>query len=406
MLSLSCAKNKLFASQVKVGLDRVFELNFSKDLQHKKVGLITNSASCNAEGESALSLFIRNQKPFLYELKALFAPEHGLKADLDAFAVVHDEWIQDLPVYSLHGSTKRPTTQMLKDLDILIFDLQTVGTRCYTYETTLFYTMEEAAKTGIELWVLDRPNPIGGEQIDGQLLEERYKCFFGYLEIPFLHAMTIGELALYFKANKELPLSLKIIPMKGWARDMLFEETHLKWKATSPNIPDAETTLVYPATVVLGETLEIVNIDKAGDHPFKRLGAPWINAEEFARALNSKHCLGVYFEPHAFTPLKGSYKHENCQGIFLKIVDPKKFKALDVQKALSLTLIELYPQDFYKALDRARKMGRQKACHYLTGNTAFFSALEEPHLFDEKMKIRDKKRLKDFLILRQKCLLY
>lgn len=389
-----------------MGLDLVFEAPFSKKLEHRKVGLITNKASCNEEGKSALELFLENQETLNYQLKALFAPEHGLKADLEAFAFVDHETLENLPVYSLHGSTKRPTASMLEGLDLLIFDLQTVGTRCYTYETTLFYVLEEASKVGLEVWVLDRPNPLGGEKIEGPVLEEKYKCFLGYLEIPFCHGMTIGELALYFKAKKNLPLHLDIVAMKGWQREMLFEETGLQWKATSPNMPDAKTALVYPATIVLGETLEIVNVDKGGEHPFKRLGAPWIKAEELALALKARNCPGVFFEPHVFIPLKGVYAHEKCEGVFLKLSDSKEFNAFEVQRALVLTLTELYPQEFQWALDRAVRIGREKACHYITGNNCFFSAVKEPQFFDEKMEARDFKERGDFLNLRQKCLLY
>ena len=405
LLSLSFFFCSLF-SEVSLGVDQLFKSQNHELLRSKKIGLITNLSSKTSEGQTTLECFYSQQSRLGYELAAIFSPEHGLDAKKEAFAFIHNDSFEKLPVYSLHGQTKRPTPEMLKGIDILIYDMQTVGLRCYTYETTLFYAMEEAAKNGIEVWVLDRPNPIGGQVIEGEVLKNQYKCFFGYVEVPFRHGMTIAELALFFKNSKALDLKLKVIPMKGWSREMTYQDTGLSWQATSPNIPDGMTPLTYPATIVLGETLEIVSIDRGGDKPFKRVGAPWIDADHWLRELNKNPLIGVKFESAVFIPKSEKYKGLECKGLEISITDPKNYKALELQNALIASLLELYPDQFQRELEKAETKKRGRACNYLTGSETLFSAIKDPAHFREKSVLIDEKSLQNFLEKRSKILLY
>ena len=241
------------------------------------------------------------------QLVALFAPEHGLWGVAHAGeAVAHAKDKEGIPVYSLHGSTRRPTAEMLAGIDLLIYDVQDIGTRSYTYISTLFYVMEEAAKAKIPVLILDRPNPINGLTIDGPMLEEKWRSFVGYLNVPYVHGMTVGELARYFNAVYKIGCEVHVIPMKGWKRAMSFSETGLAWIPTSPHIPEADTPLYYPVTGILGE-LELVNIGIGYTQPFKLIGAPWIRAEEFSQKLNQAKLPGVTFLPAYYKPFYGTF---------------------------------------------------------------------------------------------------
>ena len=200
-------------------------------------------------------------------LKALFSPEHGLTGLAYSWEKVKDHKEDGIPVYSLHGETRRPTAAMLKDLDVLIYDIQDIGVRPYTYISTLFYSMEEAAKRHMQFVVLDRPNPINGHMIDGPMLEEQWRSYIGYINIPYCHGMTIGELAEYFNAEYKIGCNLKVVAMEGWSRDMTFKDTGLHWVPTSPHIPEAETPLFFATTGLIGE-LNIVNIGIGYTLPF------------------------------------------------------------------------------------------------------------------------------------------
>ena len=214
---------------------------------------------------------------------------------------------------------------MLKDVDILIYDIQDIGSRSYTYITTLFYVMEEAAKAQIPLIVLDRPNPINGLLVEGPMLNERWRSFIGYVNVPYCHGMTVGELALFFNAEYQIGCKLEVIQMQGWKRWMHFEDTGLAWVPTSPHIPEADTPLFYASTGIIGE-LGIVSIGIGYSLPFKVVGAPWIRAQEFATAMNAQRLPGVHFMPYHFKPFYGLYKEKQCQGVLIRITDPHVFK--------------------------------------------------------------------------------
>ena len=264
--------------EVELGVDTFFKEGHDKGLRRKRIGLISNQTGVDKNLTPTVEVLRKKGM----RLVALFSPEHGWSGSGYAFEKIKDGTLENLPLYSLHGETRRPTEQMLKGIDLLIYDIQDIGIRSYTYATTLFYVMEEAAKRNIPVIVFDRPNPINGLIIDGGMLEEKWRSFLGYVNVPYCHGMTIGELATFFNEEYRIGCKLKVIPMKGWKRTMSFKETGLTWIPTSPHIPEADTPLFYASTGIIGE-LDMVNIGVGYTLPFKVVGAPWIDAEAFAR---------------------------------------------------------------------------------------------------------------------------
>ena len=295
----------LFAQKVLPGVDVFFQEKQFKEWKDKKIGLLTNHTGVNKDLRLTIDLFLEHEGD--YKVIALFSPEHGLLGQHYARESVDHQKSENLPVYSLHGETRRPKPEMLKGIDILVYDIQCTGVRAYTYPTTLFYMIEAAAKEGIEVVVLDRPNPINGVTIDGPMLEEKWRSYIGYINVPYCHGMTIGELALFFNKEYKIGCKLKVIPMKNWDRSMSFSETGLTWIPPSPNIPEPDTPLYCPLTGLMGE-LSISNIGIGFTLPFKVVGAPWIKANEFAEKLNSQKLPGIYFQPFHYKPFYGLYK--------------------------------------------------------------------------------------------------
>jgi uncharacterized protein YbbC (DUF1343 family) len=229
-----------FAKVVDLGVDVFFHEGQAERLKGKKVGLITNHTGVNSDLVPTYEAFINNKQGF--ELVALFAPEHGFRGEAYADQACEDiPNFKGIPVYSLYGKTRRPSDKMLSGIDILIYDIQDVGSRSYTFISTLFLVMEEAAKKKIQVIVLDRPNPMGGLIVDGPMLQEKWRSFIGYVNVPYCHGMTIGELSIFFNHEYKIGCDLKVIPMRGWKRDMLFNDTHLHWVPTSPYIPEADS---------------------------------------------------------------------------------------------------------------------------------------------------------------------
>lgn len=393
-------------SDVTLGLDRIFDEPYCFELYGKKVALVTNQSALSSKEEEAFDLFYKNQSKFNYQFVAAFAPEHGLDGKAHAFEKIQNSVKKNLPIYSLHGSTKRPTGEMLQSVDLIIYDMQSVGVRCYTYETTLTYVMEAAAKNSIPVFVLDRPNPRGGIVVEGGSIEEKFKCFFTYNNLPFCHGMTIGEVAKFVNEEQNIHCDLKVISMKGWERSMTYQETQLPWAAPSPNMPDSETSLVYPATILIGESLEIVSIDLRGEKPFKRFGAPWMDGREVANALNSRGLPGVLFTYEAFTPQWGRYQSEKCGGVLLRVTSIERFQPLLTQYVIIEELMKVHPDSFDKELQYALNRGRKKICDYITGNENIMSFLIDKRSLSKEVKLLEDHYIKDFLKVREKYLLY
>lgn len=315
---------------VKLGIDNIDE--YMHLFAGKRVGLITNQTGVNSRLHSSIDV--------LYEktnLVALYSPEHGLRGHVEAGATVGTsiDMRTGLPVYSLYGSQKKPTADMLSDVDIICFDIQDIGTRFYTYMYTMAYAMEAAREQNKTFIVLDRPNPIGGIEVEGPVLKSGLESFIGMYPIPTRHGLTIGELALLFNNEFGIGCKLEVIPMSGWQRTMYWQDTGLPWVMTSPNIPTYDTTLVYPGSGLLGATNVSEGIGTT--RPFELIGASWLNAQAFADRMNERNLPGAYFRPVYFTPRFGRYNGITCGGVQIHITDHKAYKPV----LTAVTLMEV-----------------------------------------------------------------
>lgn len=393
---------KLNAS-IELGVDVFFKEGEVNTLQGKRVGLITNHTGVDSQMRSTIDLFLERAPSI--KLTALFAPEHGLHGHAYAFEeVAHKKSLSNLPVYSLHGATRRPTDLMLKNIDILVYDIQDIGCRSYTYTTTLFYVMEEAAKRKIPVIVLDRPNPINGVIVDGPMLQTKWRSYIGYINVPYCHGMTIGELARFFNDKYKIGCSLKVIPMKGWKRTMNFSDTGLTWIPTSPYIPEADTPYYYASTGLLGE-LSLVNIGIGYTLPFKVIGAPWIKANELADALNAQKLPGVTFFPFHYRPFYGAHQKKDCQGVMIIITNPLTFRPVSSQYMMLGVLKNLYPKHIaarLQAVDASKKELFCKAC----GNDDMLTLIQKEPYVAWKLILFQKEERELFLQERKKYLLY
>ena len=306
---------------VKLGIDNINQV--MPVLAGKRVGLITNSTGMNSHFESTVDVLYGKTN-----LVALFSPEHGIRGAAKAGDIVKMmiDGKTKLPVYSLYGQTKQPTPEMLANIDVVAFDIQDVGARYYTYIYTMAYAMQSCKKLGKTMVIFDRPNPIGGIQIEGGLVKPGFESFIGMYPIPIRHGMTVGELAQLFNKEFGIGCDLVVVPMTGWKRNMYFTDTGLPWVMTSPNIPTPDTALVYPATGIFGGT----NISEGigTTRPFELVGAPWLDAEALAGEMMTYKLPGVLFRPAYFTPRFGLYSDETCAGVQLYITDRKVFQAV------------------------------------------------------------------------------
>ncbi|MFD6210500.1 exo-beta-N-acetylmuramidase NamZ domain-containing protein [Peribacillus sp. NPDC060253] len=312
-------------------------------LRGKKVGLITNPTGIDSKLNSIVDLL--HDDPDI-QLTALFGPEHGVRGDAQAGASV-EYYIDEktgLPVYSLYGKTKKPTPEMLKDVEVLVFDIQDVGTRYYTYIYTMAYAMEAAKENDIPFIVLDRPNPQGGESVDGPVLESEFSSFVGLYPIPLKHGMTVGELAMLFNKEFNIGADLKVIQMKGWKRDMDYDDTGLPFVMPSPNMPTVSTTFVYPATGLIEGTN--VSEGRGTTKPFELIGAPYINSDELAGKLNALRLPGVKFRAASFTPMFSKHAGTLSHGVEIYVTDREEFKAVPTGLHIIKTIHDLYPGDF------------------------------------------------------------
>lgn len=390
-----------FAYSLDLGIDVLLEDKTFASLKNKKIGIITNQTAVNKELKSTVDLLRANAKN--YKVVAIFAPEHGFFGrDYANQEVGNENDFDGIPIYSLHGTTRRPTDSMLEGINLLIYDIQDVGTRSYTYITTLFYVMEEAAKRRIPVMVLDRPNPINGITIDGPMLEISYRSMVGYISIPYCYGMTVGELAQYFNKEYRVNCDLEVIPMKGWSRSQSFRETGLPWVPTSPYIPECDTPLYYPITGVLGE-LSLVNIGIGYTLPFKLIGAPWIDAIAFAKELNRYNSPGVFFTPFFFRPFYGKFKSSNCQGVLITVTSPLQYKPVDIQFLILTSLKKLYPDEFKQALkDNA---GKKSMFCKVCGTEKVWELLNEKKNSIADLKAIHQKERDEFLTKRKKYLI-
>ncbi len=327
----------------KTGIDVLVAQNFAP-LAGKRVGLITNHTGVSQDGRSTSDLLM--QAPAV-KLVALFSPEHGIEGRAEGKIASRTDPKTGLPIHSLYGEMRRPTAAMLRGLDALVFDIQDAGVRFYTYITTMAYAMEAAARHGLEFYVLDRPNPLGGERIEGPLLDRDRLGFTGYFPLPVVHGMTVGELARMFNAENRIGARLHVVAMQGWRRSDTFELTGLRWVAPSPNLRSLDAALLYPGIEIL--QAGGVSVGRGTDTPFEVFGAPWIRAAELAAYLNRRYVPGVRFVPTEFTPTDGLHKGVLCQGIALVITDRTSLHSMLMGLEIAAALEKLYPAQF--ALD-------------------------------------------------------
>ncbi|WP_093880253.1 exo-beta-N-acetylmuramidase NamZ family protein [Terribacillus saccharophilus] len=312
-------------------------------LKGKKVGLITNPTGIDSKMNSIVDLLHDDSD---IELTALFGPEHGVRGDAQAGEYV-ESYIDEktgLPVYSLYGQTRKPTPEMLKNVEVLVFDIQDVGTRYYTYIYTMAYAMEAAKENNIPIVVLDRPNPLGGLSVDGPVLEPEFSSFVGMYPIPTKHGMTVGELARFFNTEFNIKADLKVVKMKGWRRSMDFDDTGLPFVLPSPNMPTVSTTFVYPATGLIEGTN--LSEGRGTTKPFELIGAPYINSTNLAAELNSLRLPGVKFRAASFTPSTSKHAGKLSHGVEIYITDRDEFNAVTTGLYIIKTIHDMYPDDF------------------------------------------------------------
>jgi uncharacterized protein YbbC (DUF1343 family) len=324
----------------KTGIDVLVEENF-EPLRGKRIGLITNHTGFARDGRSTVELLSKAED---VKLVALFSPEHGPMGMRDEPVSSTTDAATGLPVYSLYGETRRPTEKMLEGVDALVFDIQDAGVRFYTYDTTMAYAMEEAAKRKISFFVLDRPDPIGGEIVEGPILDADKTSWVGYFPLPVRHGMTVGELARMYNAENKIGADLHVIAMKDWRRSDSFDSTGLVWVAPSPNLRSLEAAQLYPGIEIL--QAGGLSVGRGTDRPFEIVGAPWIRGRELAEYLNKRFVPGVRFVATRFTPRSGLYKDQTCEGLAIEIKDRGSLYSMLVGLEMAEALEKLYPEKF------------------------------------------------------------
>ncbi|AOC57974.1 exo-beta-N-acetylmuramidase NamZ family protein [Bacillus pumilus] len=327
---------------VKTGIETLLSGNLSW-LKGKRVGLITNPTGIDANMKSSVDLLFEHPS---IKLTALYGPEHGVRGDAQAGEGVesYTDEKTGLPVYSLYGKTRKPTPDMLKNVDVLLFDIQDVGARYYTYIYTMAYAMEAAKENNIPFVVLDRPNPIGGLKVEGPVLEPEHASFVGLYPIPLRHGMTTGELAKFFNKEFHINADVTVIKMKNWKRSMTFDDTKLPFVLPSPNMPTVDSTFVYPATGLIEGTN--VSEGRGTTKPFELIGAPYINSSELADHLNQLKLKGVQFRPVSFTPTFSKHAGKLSHGVQLYVTDRSSFEAVKTGLSIIKAIHDLYPKDF------------------------------------------------------------
>jgi uncharacterized protein YbbC (DUF1343 family) len=334
---------------VQTGLDVLRAQGFAP-LKGKRVGLVTNHTGRARDGAAAIDLL--SDVPDV-KLVALFSPEHGIRGILDAKVPSQVDERTGLPINSLYGETQRPTAAMLAGLDAVVIDLQDIGARFYTYTTTTAYVMEEAAKLKLPVFLLDRPNPVNGWQIEGPALDKESVGFTGYFPaMPIRHGLTLGEMARLFNAENKIGADLTVVAMKNWRRDDWFDDTTLPWINPSPNMRNMNEAALYTGIGAIEGTN--VSVGRGTDTPFEHVGAPWIDGVQLADALNARGVAGVRFYPVRFTPVSSKYANQECQGVFIIVTDRTALRPVRVGLEIASAINRLYPAQYQ--LDLAARL--------------------------------------------------
>ena len=355
----ACVAETIVKPGVEVLRDRGFE-----GLVGRKVGLVTNPSGVDRNLNSTIDILYNAPG---VDLVALYGPEHGVRGDVYAGGKVSDtvDAATGLPVYSLYGSTRKPTPAMLEGIDVMVYDIQDVGARSYTFISTLGLVMEACAEKGIEVMVLDRPNPLGGNKIEGCYVEQPFNSFVSQYRIPYIYGLTVGELAQLIneeglnrgQLGNQAPSKcrLTVVPMEGWTRDMLYEDTGLPWVLPSPNIPFKDSPLYYVSSGICGELYGFLNIGVGYTLPFQVFGATWIDPVALKEKLESYHLQGISFRTIWYQPISGSLKGQLVGGVQFFFTDYEKARLTELQFHVMQALAELYPDK--KAFDEADGIG-------------------------------------------------
>jgi len=326
--------------RVQTGLD-VLEAEKFAPLRGKHIGLITNHTGLDALGRTTIERLFHAPG---VQLVALFSPEHGIAGRADEKVSSSKDPTTGLPTYSLYGESLRPTDEMLSGIDTLVFDIQDAGVRFYTYTTTMAYAMEEAAKRHIAFYVLDRPNLLGGEIIEGPMLDADKTNFVGYFPIPIRYGLTIGELAQFFNAENHIGCDLHVIAMKNWHRSYFFESTGLRWVPPSPNLRTVKGSILYPGIEVLQSAG--ISVGRGTQTPFEEFGAPWMDGVDVAAGLNERHLPGLRFADQPFIPVSGLHAGQRCGGVSIRITDRAAARSVRTALEIAVLLHKLYPKQF------------------------------------------------------------
>lgn len=341
---ISVTSNYSQSPKVKTGIEVLRDNNFNI-LSGKRVGLITNPTGVDSKLVSTVDILFHAKN---VKLVALFGPEHGVRGDFSAGADVESYTDKEtgLPIYSLYGKTSKPTSDMLKGIDVLVYDIQDIGCRSYTYISTMGKAMEAASENNIPFVVLDRPNPLGGSKVEGNLVEDGFQSFVSAYKIPYVYGLTCGELAKMLNSRGMLKngekCNLTVVPMKGWKRSMSFEKTGLPWVLTSPHIPHFDTPEYYVASGIMGE-LGTLSEGVGYTMPFQTFAAEWIDAEKLAQKMNALGLKGVLFRPINFKPYYGIFKDKELHGVEINITDYRKVNLMSLQFLFMQVQTEMYP---------------------------------------------------------------
>jgi uncharacterized protein YbbC (DUF1343 family) len=393
---------KLERKHIKLGLEKILDeqINF---LCGQRVGLICNQASVNHQFQHAADLFFRHTD---INLTTLFGPQHGIRGDVQD-NMVETSHITDkateLPVYSLYSETREPTEEMLRNIDVLLFDLQDVGCRVYTFIYTMANAMTACAKFGKKFIVLDRPNPIGGVVVEGNVLETGHESFVGQYPIPMRHGLTVGELAKLFNTEFNINCELDVVTMDRWAREDFYDETDAPWVMPSPNMPTVDTSVVFPATVYFEGTQ--ISEGRGTTRPFEIIGAPFIDSNEFAKALDSLELGGVIFRPTEFLPTFQKHTGKGCGGVFLHVTDRQKFEPVLTGYALIKTAFDLYPNEFQWKNPPYEYVFDRNPFDVIAGTTKIREMLEQKEEWSD-FKEFCQNGVAEFISKREKYLLY
>lgn len=392
------------APSVTPGID-VLREERGKSLAGRRVGLITNHTGVAIDGTPALTLF---REELGLHVVALYSPEHGFGGDVaagDEIASTRDRR-SGIPIYSLYGENRAPAREMLSGVDTLVFDVQDVGVRFFTYASTMKLAMEAAASAGIDFVVLDRPNPNGGLRVEGPVLEPEFASFVGIAPIALLHGMTVGELARFFQASEDAlaPLKLTVIAARGWTRDMMWNDTGLRWRPPSPNLRSPRSAYAYPALGLL-EGVE-VSEGRGTEETFEKFGAPWIEEKALADSLRRRGLRGIQFRPTSFVPRsipaapRPRFQDELCRGVAVEVDEPREFEPVRTGLATIEELRSLFPRSF-----RWVKRGERHWIDLLLGSDRPRRGLDAGRRLDEILDAEEE-AVERFVLERRSHLLY